>query len=374
MSENKSNKLTYWSKSAENKFDEFRLKFDSIKSKYWNLNQNDSSVEIKNALNETYEFSRLFLDFFRQTSNIIKEYKKILSEENLIPPISLTVTDSQDSEMVDFISVLSENVSSLKDKKDSISSTIVSVPRDLKDAEFFIKTEENDVLKKETILSDAQNKLADCFVVAPFDGVITEINVETQDSVTTSTVVATIITHQKIAKISLNEVDTAKVKLGQKANITFDAIDGLNITGQVIEIDSVGTVSQGVVSYNAVVAFDIQDEKIKSGMSVSSSIITDTKQNILIVPNSAVKSKSDETYYVLVFDENKELIQKIVEIGLADDINTEIVSGLAEGDEIISKTISAVKTSPAGNSNGTNNSTNRATQNLMMGGGMPPSR
>ena len=55
---------------------------------------------------------------------------------------------------------------------------------------------------------------------------------------------------------------------------------------------------------------------------------------------------------------------------MADDINTEIVSGLAEGDQIISRTISATKTSSAG----TNNSTNRATQNLMIGGGMPPGR
>ena len=99
-----------------------------------------------------------------------------------------------------------------------------------------------------------------------------------------------LITKQKIAEISLNEVDAAKVKVGQKVTLTFDAIDGLSITGEVSEIDALGTVSQGVVTYGVKIAFDTQDERVKSGMSVSAAIITDVKQNVLLVPNAAVKS------------------------------------------------------------------------------------
>jgi HlyD family secretion protein len=102
--------------------------------------------------------------------------------------------------------------------------------------------------------------------------------------------VATLITKQKIAQVSLNEVDITKIKSGQKVNITFDAIENLNITGQVLDVDLVGTVSQGVVSYNVKIGLDIDDERIKSGMSVSASIITDIRQDVVSVPVTANKN------------------------------------------------------------------------------------
>ena len=95
----------------------------------------------------------------------------------------------------------------------------------------------------------------------------------------------------------MNEVDVAKIKVGQKTTLTFDAIDGLSIAGEVIDIDAVGTVTQGVVNYNVKIGFDTQDERIKPGMSVSATIIIEVKQDVLLIPNSAIKS-AGEAYYV----------------------------------------------------------------------------
>jgi multidrug efflux pump subunit AcrA (membrane-fusion protein) len=120
----------------------------------------------------------------------------------------------------------------------------------------------------------------------------------------------------------------------------------------VAEIDSVGTVSQGVVTYNVKMSFDTQDDRVKPGMSVSAAIITDIKQDILVVPNSAVKSQSGMSY-VEMFDMplpapvdgligsiSKIAPNKIpVEVGLANDSDTEITSGIKEGDEIVTRTI-----------------------------------
>lgn len=165
---------------------------------------------------------------------------------------------------------------------------------------------------------------------------------------------ATLITKQRVAEISLNEVDVAQVKVGQKVTLTFDAIEDLSITGEVLEIDSIGAVSQGVVSYNVEIGFDTQDDRIKPGMSVSASIIIDVKQNVLLVPNSAVKSQGD-VYYVETLTgitsvsqatanvsgitSNTAPGQQQIEIGSANDSYTEVTSGLNEGDTIISQTI-----------------------------------
>jgi len=207
--------------------------------------------------------------------------------------------------------------------------------------------------QRRNALLDAKEKLADYFIYAPFAGTIAKLNTKKSDAVTSGTLVATLITKQKIAEISLNEVDVSKIKVGQKATLTFDAVSGLGIAGSVAEVDTVGTVSQGVVTYNVKIGFDTQDDRIKPGMSVSAAIITDIKQDVLIVPQSSVKSQGD-TYYVEMFASplvssgdtqgtTSSVLpqQRIVEVGISNDMSYEIVSGLKEGDQIVSRIITA---------------------------------
>ncbi len=221
-----------------------------------------------------------------------------------------------------------------------------------------LKSQELSVQQKQNSLSDAISTLADYSVRAPFDGIVASVAVKKGDSVS-GTAVATLITKQQVANISLNEVDIAKINIGQKVNLTFDALPDLSLTGQVVDIDTIGTVSQGVVTYNVKIGFDSPDNQIKSGMSVSAAIITEVKQDILMVPSSAVKTQGT-TNYVLVFNpalpadatgqgtvSTVAPTQKTVVIGISDDTNTEIVSGLSEGDQIVTKTVVSTVTKAA---------------------------
>ncbi len=211
-------------------------------------------------------------------------------------------------------------------------------------------------------LSSARDKLADYAITAPFDGIIANVAVKVGDPASAGTAVATLITPQQIAEISLNEVDAAKVKLGQKADLTFDAIDGLEITGKVIDIDTIGTVSQGVVSYNVKMSMDTPDDRIKPGMTVSTDIITDVHQNVLVVPSSAIKTSGSASYVEMLNQAASSTAansqgaivsaqaprRQTVTTGLSDDTNTEITSGLNEGDQIITRTITAAVASTNG--------------------------
>ena len=219
-----------------------------------------------------------------------------------------------------------------------------------------IKNKELAVTRAENSLQDAKDALANYYIYAPFNGVIASVVAKVGDSVS-GTALGSIITNQKIATISLNEVDIAKIKLGQKVTLTFDAIPELTITGEVAEIDSIGTVTQGVVNYNVKINFDVNDDRVKPGMSVSANIITDTAQDVLVVPNSAVKTQNG-TSYVETFSApltgtatgtqglpSATLPNQVgVEIGLVDDTNTEITSGLKEGDIVVTKTTTAAVT------------------------------
>lgn len=190
-------------------------------------------------------------------------------------------------------------------------------------------------------LAEAQESLNDYSIRSPFDGVIVKRSARLLDTVSPSTAIVILATHRKIAQISLNEIDISKVKLGQKATLKFDAIDGLTMTGEVVQMDQAGTVSQGVVNYNVKIGFDTSDERVRAAMSVQASIITDTKVNVVVVPNAAVKSSGEQSYVQVMLNTQPGTApqNKNVEVGIANDSYTEIVSGLNEGENVVTQTI-----------------------------------
>lgn len=204
-----------------------------------------------------------------------------------------------------------------------------------------------------TALANAQAKLADYSIRATFDGIVTDIVNVSGYTASASTVLATVITKQQIADVSLNEVDAANAKVGQKATLTFDAVEDLTITGKVIQIDTIGTVSSGVVSYGAKIALDTQDERVKPGMSVSADIIVDAKADVLLISNAAIKTSGVTSYVEAVNGVTSSTptasdgsviapsapTKITIEVGISNDDYTEVISGLSEGDLIVEKTV-----------------------------------
>jgi len=224
---------------------------------------------------------------------------------------------------------------------------------DLKVALNTIEQRKSALTNAQSSLQDAIDTINDYTVRSPIAGVVAKVSAKEANQASPSSAVATVITKSKIAGITLSEVDVSKVKVGQKTMLTFDAVPDLTISGTVAEVDLIGTASQGVVSYGVKIAFDTQDDRIKAGMSVSASVITDTRVNVLLVPNGAIKQVNGvSTVQTLTSTaSDAEAAQgvtsatppetKQVETGLANDQSTEITSGLNEGDRIVTRTIAA---------------------------------
>ncbi|HAX38696.1 MAG: Efflux transporter, RND family, MFP subunit [Candidatus Azambacteria bacterium GW2011_GWE1_42_9] len=334
------------------KYKAARAAYDKNLIDYKTASRFSSMAEIEALINQTYETSRLVSEAIKSASNFVQIYKDKMTEANRQPK---ALADTHLSSINSFVSKANSSIQSLYSAKNAILSgkeSLVSVEFDVRSAKIQLD-------KAKDSLLDAQEKLAEYYVRAPFGGVVAKMNVKVGDSSVST--VATMITKQKIAEISLNEIDVAKVKTGQKVTLTFDAVSNLTITGQVAEVDAVGTVSQGVVTYIVKIAFDAQparpaggDDRIKPGMSVSAAIITEAKPNVLLVPNSAVKSQNRTSYVEIVDGDDKSLAltanvsgtilnnsprRQQIEIGTASDEFTEITSGLNEGDVIVTRTI-----------------------------------
>ena len=347
--------LSYWVGGAERKYLAAQTQFDAVQAGYWALSQSSPYDQIEIVLNQTYDTTRTLLELVQQTLNLIQKYQTLLEKENLTPPISIETSDNQVSQLSEFTSLLIERVDALSTVKLSLVDKKEAVAK----ADLDIETQGLTVKQSEYALSNAKETLSQHYIHVPFDGIIAEVNsdIKKGDSISANTVLATLITKQKIAEISLNEVDAAKVKIGQKATLTFDALPDLTISGKVLEVDIIGTVSQGVVSYGVKIVLDTDEEQIKPGMSITADIITDSKQDVLVVPNGAVKSQGN-SHYVELVEASEEMKQQLsvntsgvtlssspksqsVEIGISNDLSTEIISGLKEGDIIVTSTISS---------------------------------
>ncbi|MBI2635176.1 MAG: efflux RND transporter periplasmic adaptor subunit [Parcubacteria group bacterium] len=327
------------------KYKAAREAYDKNLIDYKTASRFSSVAEIEALINQTYETSRLVSEAVKSASNFVQIYKDKMTEANRQPK---ALADTHLSNLNSFVSKANSSIQSLY----SVKNAILNGKESLVSVEFDVRSAKIQLDKAKDALTDAKEKLAEYYVRAPFSGIVAKVNVKAGD--TSVSAIATLITNQKVAEVSLNEIDVAKVKAGQKATLTFDAVPDLTITGQVAEVDAVGAVSQGVVTYTVKISFDTQDDRIKPGMSVSAAIITEAKPNVLLVPNSAVKSQGGVSYVEIISGDDKNLAllasaggaiiknspsRQQIEIGMTGDEFTEILSGLNEGDVIVTRTI-----------------------------------
>lgn len=360
--------------TAQSDFVAAKTAYNAAFADYQALGNAPDQASIEKALSDAYSAVQLMAKATKSTNAFIQLYEDVLKAQSLTPvsaaDTALGDLNSFTGKLNTHLSTLLSDTASLKQDKQSIVEKQESLDElNAGTNSLDLRSSQLSVTKAQNALQDAQNTLANYYVRAPFDGTIAAVDVKKYDTAGSGSAVATLITSQKIAQLSLNEVDVAKVQVGDKATLTFDAIDGLTLTGEVAEIDTIGTVSQGVVSYTVKIGFDSQDDRIKSGMTVNASIQTDIAQDVLMVPSSAVKTQNNISYVEVFTPALQETggtlgvmagtppEQVQVETGISDDTNIEIKSGLTEGEQVVVRTSSGA--SSASSAATRTNTTNR---------------
>jgi len=165
---------------------------------------------------------------------------------------------------------------------------------------------------------------------------------------------------------SMREIDIINIGVGQKAVITFDAFESESFLGEVAEVDVLGEVEQGVVSYKAKIIFDTENKLIKTGMTANVEIIIYENKEALTIPLSSVKTFKNNSF-VEVLDSEGKLERKSIIVGKSNDTIIEVLEGLVEGDSIVISTQnSAAKTTNKTNSGLMNGMPGMGTQQVIM--------
>ena len=192
-------------------------------------------------------------------------------------------------------------------------------------------------------LSYNEKQLKDATIIAPNDGVVANLDMKVGDTVVPANMGGKpVIYLVDPASVQINaeidEIDIANVKVGQKVNISLDAVAGKVFPGTVTYIDLVPVANpqnSGVVVYNTKVNFTSGiPPEVKIGMSATVDIITSEHTGVILVPSRSIRNNNlgKPVVDVLV---NQQKVERAVTPGLTDGINTEITSGLSEGETIV---------------------------------------
>jgi macrolide-specific efflux system membrane fusion protein len=146
---------------------------------------------------------------------------------------------------------------------------------------------------------------------------------------------------------SFTEEDVTKIKKGQPATITFDALPDETASGKVSSIDQTSTTSDNVVRYGVRVALLDAPDGVRLGQTTSVQVTTGKAENVLYVPSNAVRTAGGRST-VTVVDKNGAQVTRTVTTGLSGDQGTEIKSGLTAGESVVINTT----TSSTGSQNG----------------------
>ncbi len=344
-------------------YDDARVSYEDTFDAYDTLSRTSSDEDIAAVLNETYDMVEYISDAVREANNYIDYVDDAIVHLELQQfPLTATHQNTLDgyvNTLNGHINAVSSAIRAIENAKD----TLTDAERNLEEEQLSytdtqngpdaldIRSAELSLIRKQNALADAKEALSDYFVYAPIDGVIAAMNVVAGDSVysvSSESNLGTIITSEQMAEITLNEVDAADVSTGQRATLTFDALPGIEVEGEVVEVDTIGTATQGVVTYGVKIAFDAEETGVKTGMSVNASIKTAFEENVLSVSSSAITIENGVSYVNVVSGMPGDTLyeKKEVVTGMSDDVRTEIISGLSEGDVVrIGTTVSSTESS-----------------------------
>ena len=189
-------------------------------------------------------------------------------------------------------------------------------------------------------LIDAEEMVSKATIIAPFDGVITAVNIAIGERA--SGEVIELVSDELKVILSVDEIDVGVLTPGQEAVITLETWPDEEISGEIVSISpSAGSSGDGIVTYDVQINLDEPaDLPILVGMTANAKLITANNENVLLVPNAAITAdRQAGTYWVNLVTgetEGSPITEEIeVTIGFKDDDHTQIMSGLAEGNKVL---------------------------------------
>lgn len=344
---------------------EFSIDFnDSGTSVYFDVDFN-LKLDIKNKRIKVEGLLNNWLESLKKMGSDLENIEKYAAEadnnlveiKSLLDKISEAV-NSLNSYNFKYESTVSGYKTSISGARTIIDSMIDTLNRSIQDVKSdssnFIISEKELALKKAGTLpekiiaqraavdevrakvSAVEAQISKTIIRSPIDGVVTKQDAKTGEITSANTPIISVISDGKFEVESfVPEINIAKIKIGNQAEVTFDAYDlDVVFNANVSRIDPAETLVDGVPNYKIILELLDGDERIKSGMTANLEVTTDKKEGVIIIPLRAVVSKNGKKIVRVV--RNKIIEEADVQIGIkGSDGGIEIISGIKDGDRVL---------------------------------------
>jgi len=188
----------------------------------------------------------------------------------------------------------------------------------------------------------AQLALEGAFLLAPFDGVVAAVNIREGEMAAAGMPAVVLVdqSHYHI-DVQVDEIDIAKVAVGQPVKVTLDALEGVEIMGRVDVIAPTAVTDAGVSTYIVTISLEHTDAPLRAGMSANATIVTDRRENVLLLPNRAIRVDRETGRTLVDRIENNVPVEREIKTGLRNEQFSEVLEGLEEGDVVALELVSS---------------------------------
>ncbi len=223
---------------------------------------------------------------------------------------------------------------SLKEAESELESARLGSPKSV------VEKKERQLRERGLELQLKRKDLEDTVLKAPFSGMVSKVYVEKGEMLSGQTgsasgaILRLIDTSRLFAEVTVDEVDIALVREGQRSEVMIDAYPDEIISGKVVHIAPETTTSQGLVGVDVKIELAKLDPRLKPGFTATTDIIVGEAKGALILPVEAVNETPMGSFVVVPEEGNP--TQRRVNLGISDGTNVEIKSGLEEGEMVLS--------------------------------------
>jgi len=308
-----------------------------------NENIDAALSETKDSLDKTFDALTVIRDTCDESI-----YKNTVSDTNKTSlDTEKTNINSARSDIIDSQQTISSTKLTNQSNVNTAQASVSAAQRALEEAEKNlakitappvqedIDLDQAEVKKAQSAKVLLENKLKEATLRSPVDGQIVKINKRVGETVQLTDSVITLIPSKPFEiETDIYEEDIIRIKPGDPVDITLVAFPDETFKGKVISIDPAEKLIEGVVYYKVSIGFEEEKEGLKLGMTADINIVTNIKENVLSIPESALIKKDKKTFVQVL--KAGEIEEREIQIGLEGSNNLiEVISGLEEGEEII---------------------------------------
>ncbi|MBW4435553.1 MAG: efflux RND transporter periplasmic adaptor subunit [Pleurocapsa minor GSE-CHR-MK-17-07R] len=189
-------------------------------------------------------------------------------------------------------------------------------------------------------VEQAQAALNRARIVAPFDGVIAQINLTEGEpppsDLLSNPPVLLVDSTRLLIDVSVDETDIVDLQVGQPVELRFDALPDQTISGQVTRVNPVPLVVGSLVTYPVRVTLESTDAGVRLGMTATATVVVDELEDVLVLPNRFIRiDRATQDAFVTIEDANGAFQEVPITLGLRNETTSQIAEGLEEGDRVV---------------------------------------